>query len=141
MKKIIYLIIIMMAAVSSCTSQQPLATTPKGDNPLSFKVEGNTITAELVGNATTGYTWACQIKGNSVKLVSDNYEVPQRDGGPVMLGQAGKHVFELETVCKGKSTVTFDYAQHWSEGKSSGVRKLEISVDGSLAAQAREVEK
>ncbi len=141
MRKILYLVITaIMAMISSCNSQQPLATTVKGENPLSFSVEGKTIRAELVGNATTGYTWKSTItKGDkNVKLVSDNYSVPQREDGSVIMGQPGKHTFVFEATGHGKATIVFDYAQHWNKGQTGGIRTIEVVIDEELKPTVNE---
>jgi len=140
MRNLIYsLIAILMIMATSCTSQKPLATTVNGDNPLSFSIEGKTLTAKLIGNATTGYSWQCNIK-NDKKLTKtfDEYSVPQREDGKIILGQPGTHKFVFEAKAQGKTKIVFDYAQHWNKGNVGGYRTLSVTIDENLNISAVE---
>lgn len=125
MKKILTLI--MATILSSATMAQDLAKTPDGDNPLTFSVENNIITVKLVGNATTGYTWGHKVTQEGVvELLNDEYAVPQNEDGHIVMGQPGVHTFVFELKKYGKTTIIFDYGQHWKNGNTAGVRKINI---------------
>jgi predicted secreted protein len=135
-------VLAVFTVVSSCKPQE-LATTPGGENPLTFSSKGSTVTAVLQGNTTTGYSWEYKIKDKSiVEYVSDEYKsdaATTSDGKPSMVGAGGKHTFVFKALKSGTTYVTFDYAQHWKKGKKAGVRLMMIMVDDQLNATAAEV--
>ena len=134
-------VLTVFTVISSCKPQQ-LATTPGGDNPLTFSSKGSLVTAVLEGNTTTGYSWEYKIKDNTIaQYVSDEYksDAQPEDGKPSMVGVGGKHTFVFKAVKKGTTYVTFDYAQHWKKGQKAGVRLMMIMVDDQLNATAAEV--
>lgn len=142
MKKLLYsLVTLIMIMAASCNSQKPLATTVDGGNPLSFSTEGKILTANLVGNSTTGYTWQCEIKDNKkLTKTTDEYKVPQREDGQVILGKPGVHTFVFEAKSQGKTKIVFDYAQHWNKGNVGGYRTLIVNIDEQLNISAVEEE-
>lgn len=133
---------VSLSVLTSCKPQQA-ATTTSGGNPLSFSSNGQTVTAVLEGNATTGYSWGYKVKDNTiVQYVSDEYK--QNETAPnqmMMTGVGGKHTFVFKALKQGTTYVTFDYAQHWKNGNKNGVRVLMIMVDDKLNATAAEVKR
>lgn len=138
MKQIIYsFILILSVMLTSCHATQEIAKTPDGGNPLSFSCKDSTVTAVLIGNATTGYSWSYKIKNEKVlKYVSDEYQTNQADSK--MAGVGGKHTFVFKAEAPGTAYVTFTYSQPWKNGKNGGSRILMVMVDSNLNVTAGE---
>ena len=143
MKKIfmplVLTVLTIVAVFSSCKTEKA-ATTPSGDNPMTFSSEAQNITVVLEGNTTTGYSWSYKIKDNSiVQYVSDEYKT--NNTSPMMMGAGGKHYFVFKAVKQGSTTITFDYARHWNGGQTAGIRVIKVTVDGNLNVKTEEVTK
>ncbi len=129
----------MIAILASVftTNAQTLATTTDGGNPLSFSVDGKTLTAKLIGNATTGYSWTCKVDDESiVSKTSDQYATNENNG---QVGVGGIHTFVFEGAKKGSTKITFTYKRPW-EIDGAGVRMLKVKYTGSKI-KASEVKK
>ena len=136
MKKI-FLTLISVIAAAFAVNAQTLATTTDGGNPLSFSVDGKTLTAKLKGNATTGYAWTCQINDESiVSKTSDQYATNENNG---QVGVGGIHTFVFDGAKKGSTKITFTYKRPW-ETDGAGVRMLKVKYTGSKI-KASEVKK
>jgi predicted secreted protein len=136
MKKILVSLIAILASVFT-TNAQTLATTTDGGNPLSFSVDGKTLTAKLKGNATTGYAWTCQINDESIiSKTTDQYATNENNG---QVGVGGIHTFVFEGAKKGSTKITFTYKRPW-EIDGAGVRMLKVKYTGSKI-KASEVKK
>jgi len=126
MKKILVSLIAILASVFT-TNAQTLATTTDGGNPLSFSVDGKTLTAKLIGNATTGYSWTCKVDDESiVSKTSDQYVANENNG---QVGVGGIHTFVFEGAKKGSTKITFTYKRPW-ESDGAGVRMLKVKYTG-----------
>ncbi len=126
MKKILVSLIAILASVCT-TNAQTLATTTDGGNPLSFSVDGKTLTAKLIGNATTGYSWTCKVDDESiVSKTSDQYATNENNG---QVGVGGIHTFVFEGAKKGSTKITFTYKRPW-ESDGAGVRMLKVKYTG-----------
>lgn len=126
MKKILVSLIAILASVCT-TNAQTLATTTDGGNPLSFSVDGKTLTAKLIGNATTGYSWTCKVDDESiVSKTTDQYVANENNG---QVGVGGIHTFVFEGAKKGSTKITFTYKRPW-ESDGAGVRMLKVKYTG-----------
>jgi len=126
MKKILVSLIAILASVFT-TNAQTLATTTDGGNPLSFSVDGKTLTAKLIGNATTGYSWTCKVDDESiVSKTTDQYVANENNG---QVGVGGIHTFVFEGAKKGSTKITFTYKRPW-ESDGAGVRMLKVKYTG-----------
>ena len=136
MKKLIVSLISVLSLAFAANAQM-LATTPDGKNPLTFSVDGKTLTAKLIGNATTGYAWTCKIDDEGiVSKTSDQYATNENNG---QVGVGGIHTFVFEGAKKGSTKITFTYKRPW-ETDGAGVRMLKVKYTGSKI-KASEVKK
>ena len=136
MKKI-FLTLISVIAAAFAVNAQTLATTTDGGNPLSFSVDGKTLTAKLKGNATTGYSWTCKIDDEGIiSKTTDQYAADENNG---QVGVGGIHTFVFEGAKKGSTKITFTYKRPW-ETDGAGVRMLKVKYTGSKI-KASEVKK
>ena len=136
MKKILASLIAFLSFVFT-TNAQTLATTPDGKNPLTFSIDGKTLTAKLIGNATTGYSWTCKVDDESiVSKTTDQYAADENNG---QVGVGGIHTFVFEGAKKGSTKITFTYKRPW-ETDGAGVRMLKVKYTGSKI-KASEVKK
>lgn len=96
------------------------------DKPNETKVElkvGETHTLRLNANATTGYLWYVDVKGDAAVVQSSKFIAPDsdRDGAP------GKHEFVFEAKKAGEALVTLRYARG-KKGKPAEIITLRIMV-------------
>ena len=136
MKKLIVSLISVLS-LAFAANAQTLATTPDGKNPLTFSVDGKTLTAKLIGNATTGYSWTCKVDDESIVSKSSDQYVANESNGQVGVG--GVHTFVFEGAKKGSTKITFTYKRPW-ETDGAGVRMLKVKYTGSKI-KASEVKK
>ena len=101
MSKKPYLITIMGIAILSCAS-------------LDIQ-KADTITIELEGNPTTGYTWVyTMVPEGIVREVSNEY-IPDRTSGR-MAGAGGRFIFTFEAIGQGETDLVFSYLRPWETG-------------------------
>lgn len=138
MKKVISSLL-AVTALWMTSNAQNLATTPDGANPLSFSIDGKTLTAKLIGNTTTGYSWSCKIDDESVITKTSDQYVANSDSETPTMGAGGIHTFVFEGAKKGSTKITFTYKRPW-ETDGAGVRMLKVKYTGSKI-KASEVKK
>jgi predicted secreted protein len=78
--------------------------------------EKNKLVIELESNASTGYSWICEMnKIGILVLTSEEYVNPKND--PPLTGAPGKQVFTFTSVCKGEVELTFTYQRSWEKNE------------------------
>ena len=127
--KTIFFTLISVLSLAFAANAQTLATTTDGKNPLTFSVDGKTLTAKLIGNVTTGYSWTCKTDDESiVSKTSDQYVANDSNNGQ-MVGVGGVHTFIFDAQKKGSTKITFTYKRPW-ESDGAGVRMLKVKYNG-----------
>lgn len=94
---------------------------------------------EFDANPTTGYTWtAFIIRDGVVELVNPDGEYVTENAGDdaQIVGQGGKHSFEITAVGQGETVICFHYLRSWEEAPEKTLTYL-VSVDeeGTLYVQ------
>ena len=83
-----------------------------GENSLPA---GGIVQAALEGNASTGFSWKYEIKGDAVLEYSDQEFVPSGADGAV--GSGGTYLWNFRALSPGKATVIFTYSRDWEGGE------------------------
>ena len=75
----------------------------------------NTVSIELEGNPTTGYTWVYTMSPEGIVREISNKYVPDKNDGN-LVGSGGKFIFTFEAVREGEAELVFSYLRTWEEG-------------------------
>jgi predicted secreted protein len=110
------------SAATTSTSTTASTSTSGGEDgrvitapgPIELAV-GERATIELVGNATTGYSWTVDQQPDAavVTVESDRYVGP---GDGAAVGQGGHQQVVIQGVAPGTTTLGMAYARPWEEG-------------------------
>ena len=98
--------------MSSCTSQK------------SF--ESDSVTIELKGNPSTGYTWEAVLSGENIVEVSKDVKYLGANG---MVGAPSMFYFTVRSVSAGNTVLTLEYKRPWEEKAPLETKVYNISVD------------
>ena len=98
--------------MSSCTSQK------------SF--ESDSITIELKGNPSTGYTWEAVLSDENIVEVSKDVKYLGAKG---MVGAPSMFYFTVRSVSVGNTVLTFEYKRPWEEKAPLETKVYNITVD------------
>ncbi len=98
--------------MSSCTSQK------------SFK--SDSVTIELKGNPSTGYTWEAVLSSENVVTVSKNVKYLGFEG---MVGAPSMFYFSVSSLAAGNTVLTLEYKRPWEEKEPLEKKVYNITVD------------
>ena len=98
--------------MSSCTSQK------------SF--ESDSVTIELKGNPSTGYTWISTLSSENVVEVSKDVKYLGANG---MVGAPSMFYFTVRSVSAGNTVLTLEYKRPWEEKAPLETKVYNITVD------------
>lgn len=88
------------------------------------------VNVSVSENASTGYIWQYEIKGESVSLSGD-----KRISDPATKGLSGAPVtrcFTFKAIKPGKTTVKFEYLRPWEKNSTINAFTLVFAVDEQL---------
>ena len=98
--------------MSSCTSQK------------SF--ESDSVTIELKGNPSTGYTWETVLSDENIVEVSKDVKYL---GAAGMVGAPSMFYFTVRSVSAGNTVLTLEYKRPWEEKAPLETKVYNITVD------------
>ena len=98
--------------MSSCTSQK------------SF--ESDSVTIELKGNPSTGYTWEAVLSDENVVEVSKDVKYLGAEG---MVGAPSMFYFTVRSLSSGNTVLTLEYKRPWEEKAPLKAKVYNINVD------------
>ena len=98
--------------MSSCTSQK------------SFK--SDSVTIELKGNPSTGYTWEVVLSSENVVEVSEDVKYLGAEG---MVGAPSLFYFTVSSLSAGNTVLTLEYKRPWEEIAPLETKVYNITVD------------
>ena len=98
--------------MSSCTSQK------------SFK--SDSITIELKGNSSTGYTWEAVLASENIVEISKDVKYLGAKG---MVGAPSMFYFTVSSVSAGNTVLTLEYKRLWEEKEPLEKKAYNITVD------------
>ena len=98
--------------MSSCTSQK------------SFK--SDSVTIELKGNPSTGYTWEAVLSSENVVTVSKDVKYLGDEG---MVGAPSMFYFTVSSLAAGNTVLTLEYKRPWEEKEPLEKKIYNITVD------------
>ena len=112
--KSLFLITLILGAffMSSCTSQK------------SFK--SDSVTIELKGNPSTGYTWEAVLSSENVVTVSKDVKYLGAEG---MVGAPSMFYFTVRSLSVGNTVLTLEYKRPWEEKAPLEAKVYNITVD------------
>jgi len=112
--KSLFLITLIFGAVfmSSCTSQK------------SFK--SDSVTIELKGNPSTGYTWEAVLSSENIVEISKDVKYL---GGEGMVGAPSMFYFTVSSLSSGSTVLTLEYKRPWEEKEALEKKIYNITVD------------
>lgn len=112
--KSLLLITLIFGAVFmySCTSQK------------SFK--SDSVTIELKGNPSTGYTWEAVLSSENVVTVSKDVKYLGSEG---MVGAPSMFYFTVSSLSSGNTVLTLEYKRPWEEKEPLEKKVYNINVD------------
>ena len=112
--KSLFLITLILGAffMSSCTSQK------------SFK--SDSVTIELKGNPSTGYTWEAVLSSENVVTVSKDVKYLGSEG---MVGAPSLFYFTVSSLTTGNTVLTLEYKRPWEEIAPLETKVYNINVD------------
>lgn len=96
----------------SCTSQK------------SFK--SDSVTIELKGNPSTGYTWEAVLASENIVKISKDVKYL---GGEGMVGAPSMFYFTVSSVSAGNTVLTLEYKRPWEEKEPLETKVYNINVD------------
>lgn len=76
-------------------------------------ISENDVTMSFAGNPTTGYDWSYAFSQDGILSEVSNQYIPD-ENAMELAGVGGLHTWNFEAVAPGDITVTFTYAQPWS---------------------------
>ena len=98
--------------MSSCTSQK------------SFK--SDSVTIELKGNPSTGYTWEAVLSSENVVIVSKEVKYLGSEG---MVGAPSMFYFTVSSLSSGNTVLTLEYKRPWEEKSPLETKVYNVNVD------------
>ena len=98
--------------MSSCTSQK------------SFK--SDSVTIELKGNPSTGYTWEAVLASENIVGISKDVKYL---GGEGMVGAPSMFYFTVSSLSSGNTILTLEYKRPWEEKEPLEKKIYNITVD------------
>ena len=98
--------------MSSCTSQK------------SFK--SDSVTIELKGNPSTGYTWEAVLSDENIVTVSKEVKYLGAEG---MVGAPSMFYFTVRSLSVGNTVLTLEYKRPWEEIAPLETKVYNITVD------------
>lgn len=98
--------------MSSCTSQK------------SF--ESDSVTIELKGNPSTGYTWEAVLSDENIVEVSKDVKYLGANG---MVGAPSMFYFTVSSISEGNTVLSFEYKRSWETKTPLETKVYNISVD------------
>jgi len=98
--------------MSSCTSQK------------SFK--SDSVTIELKGNPSTGYTWEAVLASENIVEISKNVKYLGAKG---MVGAPSMFYFTVRSLSVGNTVLTLEYKRPWEEIAPLETKVYNINVD------------
>lgn len=98
--------------MSSCTSQK------------SFK--SDSVTIELKGNPSTGYTWEAVLASENIVEISKDVKYLGAEG---MVGTPSMFYFTVSSVSAGNTVLTLEYKRPWEEKEPLEKKIYNITVD------------
>ena len=112
--KSLFLITLILGAIfmSSCTSQK------------SFK--SDSITIELKGNPSTGYTWEAVLSDENIVEISKDVKYLGSEG---MVGAPSMFYFTVSSLATGNTVLTLEYKRPWEEIAPLETKVYNINVD------------
>ena len=112
--KSLFLITLIFGAffMSSCTSQK------------SF--ESDSVTIELKGNPSTGYTWEAVLSDENIVEVSKDVKYLGAKG---MVGAPSMFYFTVRSLSVGNTVLTLEYKRPWEEKAPLETKVYNITVD------------
>lgn len=86
---------------------------------------------ELAANATTGYSWSCEIEDESVLvLAGSSYKESPHPAGTTGVG--GTQYYYFNALSQGQTAVTFTYSRPWQGGETGEVLIYTVTVDADM---------
>lgn len=104
MKKNLTIALIIISTTWSCQQKPKLMGT-------TIKV-GESITHELDGNPTTGYTWQYKAENPEIVKISEEIVSENKNG---MVGTPSKFKYKIEGVKRGSTQILFTYQRSWEK--------------------------
>jgi predicted secreted protein len=103
------------------------------------KDSSRSVTIELPGNPTTGYSWTWSTEQEGiVREISAEYV---RDGEKSFPGRGGVFVFVFEGLREGSAELVFSYARPWEkDAESAQSVRYSLTVDSKNRIQARKLD-
>ena len=100
----------VMAAVSGCSARPTLVLGAKDEGSQIELQKGQTLTVNLEGNPTTGYTWEfVESEGAIVRQVGEAEFKADSD----LVGAGGVQTLRFEAVSEGQMELTLVYHRPW----------------------------
>ena len=96
----------------SCTSQK------------SFK--SDSVTIELKGNPSTGYTWEAVLSSENIVEISKDVKYLGAEG---MVGAPSMFYFTVSSLSEGSTVLTLEYKRPWEETEPLEKKVYNINVD------------
>ena len=90
----------------------------------SFKADS--VTIELKGNASTGYTWEAVLASENIVGISKDVKYL---GGEGMVGAPSMFYFTVSSVSAGNTVLTLEYKRPWEEKEPLEKKIYNITVD------------
>jgi inhibitor of cysteine peptidase len=104
------LAVVVMAVISGCSAQTALALEAKDAGRQIELQKGQTLTINLEGNPTTGYTWeVVESEGAVVRQVGE----AEFKADSELMGAGGTQTLRFEAVTEGQMELRLVYHRPW----------------------------
>ena len=97
--------------MSSCTSQKSL--------------KSDSVTIELKGNPSTGYTWESVLTSENIVEISKDVKYLGAEG---MVGAPSMFYFTVSSLAAGNTVLTLEYKRPWEEKEPLEKKVYNINV-------------
>lgn len=125
MRTIVAISAALVILLTACSSGG--VTVTDADNGTVVEIaEGDEITVELEGNASTGFNWFLKQYDESVIEPTGEIEYEQTDSDAVGVG--GTYTQKLKGVGAGRTTVVYDYERSFEDEAPADTFTIEVDV-------------
>lgn len=125
MKRLLPASTLLVLLLAACSSSGITAT--ETDDGGVFEIsEGDEITVELEGNASTGFNWI--LEGYDASVVEPVGEIEYEQADSDAVGVGGTYTQTLRGIGAGRTTVVYNYERSFEEEAPEDTFTIEVEV-------------
>lgn len=114
----------LLLAAAGCAAAEDATVTADDDGGTVTVRTGGTLTVELEGNPTTGFTW---MEAEVPEMLESRGE-PEFESSSDALGAGGMMTLTYDAVAAGEGTLKLDYARPWESVQPENTFSVTVKV-------------